>query len=160
MEWCEESIIQETLELEGKDDHITSSESFKDKFRQVADFFEYREEDAGSRIIEQGKDPDGIYFIDSGQISVFLDTGGSNEIRLKSMGEGTVVGEVSLYLGSKASASVVTDEPCQIYYLSKKKFNELNQDAPHKASELHTYIVKLLSDRLAESNATLRALMR
>jgi SulP family sulfate permease len=160
MEWCEESIIQETLELEGKDDHITSSESFKDKFRQVADFFEYREEDAGSRIIEQGKDPDGIYFIDSGQISVFLDTGGSNEIRLKSMGEGTVVGEVSLYLGSKASASVVADEPCQIYYLSKKKFNELNQDAPHKASELHTYIVKLLSDRLAESNATIRALMR
>ena len=44
--------------------------------------------------------------------------------------------------------------------LSKKKFNELNQDAPHKASELHTYVVKLLSDRLAESNATIRALMR
>jgi CRP-like cAMP-binding protein len=76
------------------------------------------------------------------------------------MGEGTVVGEVSLYLGSKASASVVTDEPCQIYYLSKGKFNQLNQDAPEKASELHTYVVKLLSDRLAESNATIRALMR
>lgn len=57
-------------------------------------------------------------------------------------------------------ASVVTDEPCQIYYLSKKKFNELNQDAHHKASELHTYVVKLLSDRLVESNATIRALMR
>ena len=114
----------------------------------------------GTRIIEQGEDPGGIYFIDSGKISVWLNTGDGSEIRLKTMGVGTVVGEVSLYLGSLASASVVTDEPCQIYYLSKKKFNELNQDAPHKASELHTYVVKLLSDRLAESNATIRALMR
>ena len=71
----------------------------------------------------------------------------------------TVAGEVRLYLGSLASASVVTDEPYQIYYLSKKKINELNQDAPHKASELHTYVVKILSDRLAESNATIRTLM-
>tara|TARA_B110000014_G_scaffold198219_1_gene147384 strand:- start:220 stop:339 length:120 start_codon:yes stop_codon:yes gene_type:complete len=33
----------------------------------------------------------------------------------------TVAGEVGLYLGLLASASVVTDEPYQIYYLSKKK---------------------------------------
>jgi CRP-like cAMP-binding protein len=76
------------------------------------------------------------------------------------MGAGTVVGEVSLYLGSNASASVVTDEMCKIYYLSTENFNTLNRDAPDKASELHTYVVKLLSDRLAESNATIRALMR
>jgi SulP family sulfate permease len=160
LEWCEESIIQKTLELEGHASQAISKGSFKDRFQQVADFFEYREEPEGTRIIEQGQDPGGIYFIDTGQISVFLDTGGGNEIRLKTMGEGTVVGEVSLYLGSKASASVVTDEPCQIYYLSKEKFQQLNQDAPDKASELHTYVVKLLSDRLAESNATIRALMR
>ncbi|HIA95207.1 MAG TPA: cyclic nucleotide-binding domain-containing protein, partial [Candidatus Marinimicrobia bacterium] len=160
LEWCEEHIIQKSLELEGHASQTIREGSFKDRFQQVADFFEYREETEGTRIIEQGQNPGGIYFIDAGQISVFLDTGGGNEIRLKTMGEGTVVGEVSLYLGSKASASVVTDEPCQIYYLSKGKFNQLNQDAPEKASELHTYVVKLLSDRLAESNATIRALMR
>ena len=160
LEWCEESIIHKSISLNENEDHPISVESFKDKFQQVADFFEYREELEGTRIIEQGEDPGGIYFIDSGKISVWLNTGGGSEIRLKTMGVGTVVGEVSLYLGSLASASVVTDEPCQIYYLSKKKFNELNQDAPHKASELHTYVVKLLSDRLAESNATIRALMR
>ena len=45
-----------------------------------------------------------------------------------------------------------------IIYL-RKKINELNQDAPHKASELQTYVVKLMSDRLAESNASIRTLM-
>ena len=160
LEWCEESIIQKSLDAEGPTDHPIRTESFKDKFQQVADFFEYRKEQKGTRIIEQGKDPGGIYFIDSGQISVLLDTGDGNEIRLKTMGAGTVVGEVSLYLGSNASASVVTDEMCKIYYLSTENFNTLNRDAPDKASELHTYVVKLLSDRLAESNATIRALMR
>jgi len=160
LEWCEESIIQKSISLNENEDHSISVESFKYKFQQLADFFEYREELEGTRIIEQGKDPGGIYFIDSGKISVWLKTGDGGEIRLKTMGAGTVVGEVSLYLGSLASASVMTDELCQIYYLSKNKFNELNQDAPHKASELHTYVVKLLSDRLAESNATIRALMR
>jgi len=160
LEWCEESIIQKSLDAEGPTDHPIRTESFKDKFQQVADFFEYRKEQKGTRIIEQGKDPGGIYFIDSGQISVLLDTGDGNEIRLKTMGAGTVVGEVSLYLGSNASASVVTDEMCKIYYLSTENFHTLNRDAPDKASELHTYVVKLLSDRLAESNATIRALMR
>jgi hypothetical protein len=36
----------------------------------------------------------------------------------------------------------------------------LNLESPGKAADLHTYIVKLLSDRLAKSNATIQALMR
>tara|TARA_B100000029_G_scaffold113187_1_gene105430 strand:+ start:5996 stop:8179 length:2184 start_codon:yes stop_codon:yes gene_type:complete len=160
LEWCEEHIIQHSISTDPGLDQSISEESFKKKFSHVAEFFEFRKEPEGMRIIEQGKNPGGIYFVDSGQISVLLDTGEGNEIRLKTMGKGTVVGEVSLYLGSKASASVVTDEPCNIYYLSKEKFHQLNQNAPDKASELHTYVVKLLSDRLAESNATIRALMR
>jgi SulP family sulfate permease len=79
---------------------------------------------------------------------------------LKSLGAGTVVGEVSLYLGSKASASVLTKTDCVIYFLSKDNFHKLNLESPGKAAELHTYIIKLLSDRLAKSNATIQALMR
>ena len=71
-----------------------------------------------------------------------------------------MVGEVSLYLGSKASASVLTKTDCVIYFLSKENFQKLNLESPGKAAELHTYIIKLLSDRLAKSNATIQALMR
>ncbi|GIT74094.1 MAG: hypothetical protein Ct9H300mP29_0880 [Candidatus Neomarinimicrobiota bacterium] len=41
------------------------------------------------------------------------------------MGDGTVVGEVSLYLGSKASASVITETNCVIYFLSKDHFHKI-----------------------------------
>jgi len=62
--------------------------------------------------------------------------------------------------GSKASASVLTKTDCVIYFLSKDNFQKLNLESPGKAAELHTYIIKLLSDRLAKSNATIQALMR
>ena len=70
------------------------------------------------------------------------------------------MGEVSLYLGSEASASVVTDVDCRIYYLSKENFKKMQLEAPEKTTMLHSYVVKLLSDRLAESNATIQAFMR
>jgi len=48
LEWCEESIIQKSLDAEGPTDYPKHTESFKDKFQQVADFFEYREEQKGT----------------------------------------------------------------------------------------------------------------
>ena len=60
----------------------------------------------------------------------------------------------------QATASVITDETCEIYFLSHENFEKLNKEAPDRAAELHTYVIKLLSDRLAKSNATIHALMQ
>ena len=158
LEWCEEQIIDD--EEAATAESIKMGESFKTRFAHIAVYFETMEVKSGSLIIEQGKDPNGIYFLESGRITVQLDTKSGKGIRLKSMGAGTVVGEVSLYTGSAASASVITETDCLIYFLSKDHFNTINRDAPEKAAELHTFIVQLLSDRLAKSNATIRALMR
>ncbi len=111
-------------------------------------------------MIKQGEDPGGITFIESGKITVELETDTGKKIRLKTLGPGTVVGEVSLYLGSSASASVITDTDCQVFFLSKESFKKMNLEAPDKTVELHTFIVELLSERLSGSNATIQALMR
>ena len=158
LEWCEEQIIdqEEATTVES----IKASESFKIRFVDIAIYFKTMDVKPGTLIIEQGKDPNGIYFIESGRITVQLETEKGKDIRLKSMGDGTVVGEVSLYLGSKASASVITETNCLIYFLSKDHFHTINKESPEKAAELHTFIVQLLSERLAKSNATIKALMR
>ena len=160
LEWCESQIIRENIS--DKDLAIDGGEKdfFKSRFAELVEYFEYQNIPKNSIIIEQEKDPDGIYFLISGRITVQLNSDDGKQIRLKSMGAGTVVGEVSLYLGSKASASVMSDTDCKIYFLSKNNFQKLNIEAPEKAAELHTYIVQLLSDRLAKSNATIKALMR
>ena len=83
-----------------------------------------------------------------------------NRIRLKSSGAGTIVGEVSLYLNTKSTASVVTNERCEVYYLSIKSFEKLKLEASNEAAKLHTYVIKLLSDRLTKTNSTIQALMK
>jgi SulP family sulfate permease len=160
LEKCEDELIEQYKKSYEELSDSKKADSFKDKFPGIAEFFEEKKVVGNTAIIKQGKDPRGIYFIESGRITVRLDIGSGEGIRLKSLGAGTVVGEVSLYLGSKASASVLTKTDCVIYFLSKDNFQKLNLESPGKAAELHTYIVKLLSDRLAKSNATIQALMR
>jgi len=159
MEWCEEQIISETIIGSNKQkEEIDEIKLFEEKFADLLIYFESKDISQNTTIIEQGSDPDGLYFIKSGRITVELRSS-NNKIRLKSMSTGTVVGEVSLYLKTQATASVISNTACKTYFLSHENFEKLNKETPERAAELHTYIVKLLSDRLAKSNATIQALM-
>jgi len=159
MEWCEEQIISETTTGSNKQkEEIDEIKLFEEKFADLLIYFESKDINQNTTLIEQGNDPDGLYFIKSGRVTVELRSS-NNKIRLKSMGTGTVVGEVSLYLKTQATASVISNTACKTYFLSHENFEKLNKETPERAAELHTYIVKLLSDRLAKSNATIQALM-
>jgi len=159
MEWCEEQIISETTISSNKQkEEIDEIKLFEEKFADLLIYFESKDINQNTTLIEQGNDPEGLYFIKSGRVTVELRSS-NNKIRLKSMGTGTVVGEVSLYLKTQATASVISNTACKTYFLSHENFEKLNKEDPERAAELHTYIVKLLSDRLAKSNATIQALM-
>jgi len=159
MEWCEEQIISETTISSNKQkEEIDEIKLFEEKFADLLIYFESKDINQNTTLIEQGNDSDGLYFIKSGRVTVELRSS-NNKIRLKSMGTGTVVGEVSLYLKTQATASVISNTACKTYFLSHENFEKLNKETPERAAELHTYIVKLLSDRLAKSNATIQALM-
>ena len=159
MEWCEEQIISETTTGSNKQkEEIDEIKLFEEKFADLLIYFESKDINQNTTLIEQGNDSEGLYFIKSGRVTVEL-LSSNNKIRLKSMGTGTVVGEVSLYLKTQATASVISNTACKTYFLSHENFEKLNKEDPERAAELHTYIVKLLSDRLAKSNATIQALM-
>ena len=160
MEWCEEQIISETTISSNKQkEEIDEIKLFEEKFADLLIYFESKDINQNTTLIEQGNDSEGLYFIKSGRVTVEL-LSSNNKIRLKSMGTGTVVGEVSLYLKTQATASVISNTACKTYFLSHENFEKLNKEDPERAAELHTYIVKLLSDRLAKSNATIQALMQ
>ena len=160
MEWCEEQIISETTIGSNKQkEEIDEIKLFEEKFADLLTYFESKDINQNTTLIKQGNDPEGLYFIKSGRVTVELRSS-NNKIRLKSMGTGTVVGEVSLYLKTQATASVISNTACETYFLSHENFEKLNKEDPERAAELHTYIVKLLSDRLAKSNATIQALMQ
>jgi SulP family sulfate permease len=109
MEWCEEQIISETAIGSNKQKkEIDEIKLFEEKFADLLIYFESKDINQDTTLIEQGSDPDGLYFIKSGRVTVELRSS-NNKIRLKSMGTGTVVGEVSLYLKTQATASVISN---------------------------------------------------
>lgn len=75
------------------------------------------------------------------------------------MGAGTVVGELGLYLGYPATASVVTDQPSTLYFLSADSLKRMEEASPEIAAALHKLIARTLGERLATMNETVEALL-
>jgi SulP family sulfate permease len=90
-----------------------------------------------------------MYFLESGQVTAERVCADGSIVRLRRMGPGTVVGEIGLYLGGEATASVVTNRPSTIHYLSLENLRHMEETAPGSASALHRYLAQLLSECLS-----------
>jgi sulfate permease, SulP family len=100
-----------------------------------------------------------MYFVESGHVTTNLQVSPDRFIRLRSMGAGSTVGEMGLYLKTPRTATVFVTEPSVLYRLSDKSLKLIEQKDPDLASLLHRWIVKLLAERLSDNNRTLEALL-
>lgn len=164
VEWCENHLLGAAQGLPTEQQR-TLQEQLRDVFPtagHVARFMTYldkQEVKAGFQLIRQGAPPQGLYFLDAGQLTAQLEGEAGERVRLRTMGAGTVVGELGLYLGCPASASVVTERPSTLYHLSLDAFTQLEQTDPEVATALHKFMVRLVGARLANNNKTLQALL-
>ncbi len=122
-------------------------------------YLEREEVDADHILIHQGDPPEAMYFLDSGQVTAELRAEGSQPIRLRSMGGGTVIGEMGLYLKEIRTATVFTTRPSVMYRLSEASLHEMESRDPETAAALHQWMVRLLAQRLRENNETLEVLL-
>jgi SulP family sulfate permease len=108
-------------------------------------------------LIRQGDPPNGIYFLESGQLTVQVDSP-AGPIRVRSIGEGTVVGELGLYLNRVTTASVIVTQPGLAYFLPGELLDDIEQNDPQAAIALHRLIVQVVGERLIFNMNTLQAL--
>ena len=164
IEWCERQMIEI---FEGVGFGVKPKTLMKllertlpspDGVTKLLGYFERQDVPKGQYIIHQGDTYSGLYFIEAGQLTASLDCGG-RAMRLRTMGTGTVVGEIGLYLKRYASASVVTDQPSTLYFLSEEKLHEMERDTPEIATAFHRFIANVLAERLVNSNGTIQALL-
>jgi SulP family sulfate permease len=126
--------------------------------KRFASYFESVSYAAGEELIRQGAASDDIYFIESGRVAVLLRLTNGRSVRLKSMGAGTVVGEIAFYLGVPRSASVVALEETTAFRLSADQLRAMHRDVPELAIVFHEYMARMLSARLMETNRLVGAL--
>lgn len=108
----------------------------------------------GTTLIRQDDPPDDVFVLESGRLSVEMETPEGTRLRLRAVRPGVVVGEVAMYTGVPRTADVVTEMPSVVLRLSKASIERLEAEEPELAAALHRWLASTLAERLSD---TLRA---
>jgi SulP family sulfate permease len=164
MEWCESKLLVEeggSAILRASTLHAQLRKMLPTQ-EQIDRFMEYLEKEEVQQyhiVITKGDQPDSMYFVASGKLTTRLEISKGKFIRLSSQGAGTMVGEMGLFLKQSRTATVVADEESVLYKLSLNHYNRMMKEDPELAFQLHQWIGRVLSVRLAENNHTLERLL-
>ncbi len=153
MAWCEDRI------LEDFDVSVSHRRPRPDELLDQLDpYLESKRIAAGDNLMVQGEEAPGIFLITSGRATVLLDDRTGERVRLRTLLEGTVLGEISLYRGERCTATVVAERDCEVLHLSPESFDRLCLDDTAAAAQLHVFVARTLAGRVSLANRTIRAL--
>jgi len=114
----------------------------------------------GDFLFRQGDPSDGLYFLESGQVTVVLELSNGQSIRRRTYIMGTVMGEMGLYTKAPRSASVVAEQLSHLHHFSSKSFEKMTIENPQLAVSFHSSIVNLLAERLKSSEEEIKNLLQ
>ena len=165
LEWCEDRLLEgQGIAVEDRPRPL--AEQLAASYPELPDpgrlmgYLERLEVDAGYYLMHQGEAADDLFFIESGTVTAQLELGDDETLRLMTIGAGTVVGEMELYMDQPRSASVVAERPCVIHRLTSTGLARMGKQTPDLAAAFHKLIARLLAERLDRNNKTMEALLR
>ena len=160
-EWCEERILEGLRPRQTTPEPLAtllapdfSSPAAASRF---VDRLERKDVIAGAHLLEQGDQSDELYFLESGRVTVLVTFPSGAVMRVRTMGPGTMVGELGFYLGLARSATVVTDEDAVVFKLTRERLEQISESDPAIAGEFHQFMARRLSARLADKDRLIAA---
>ena len=108
--------------------------------------------------MREGDPSPGIYLIISGRVTVSVEGPSGHQVRLRTLLEGTVLGEISLYRDEPCTATAVTETECEVLHLTAESFDALCRTDPVAAAEFHAFVARTLAGRVSYANRAIRAL--
>ena len=165
LEWCEDNILEQAGIIFDEtppslEKQLAAILPAANNLTTLLDYLERQEIESGITIIMQGEPPTDLFFIEAGRVTSQLDRPDLPSLRLETMRNGRVVGEIGFYLGQDRTASVITDEPSTIYRLTAEDLKQLEMDNPEAASMFHQIIIRLLAERVTHLVRTVNALQK
>jgi len=163
IEWCENELVLSefvTIETKGIQDLLLEILPDAEGIRALFNYFEKCNFATGETIIRQGDESDKMYFIESGQVTAWLENPGREPLRLETMQGGRVVGELGVYLKIPRSATIKADHDCVVYILAKHDLERMENTDPKAASALHHIVAHILGERVIQLNRTVDALQQ
>jgi SulP family sulfate permease len=162
LEWCENQLLKlmpEQLQVDSVSstlNQLIPEENQRELFKK---YLKRKEVPAKSILFKQNDPADCLYFIESGEVAVYLKNDQS-VIRVSKSGAGTIVGEIGFYLHTKRTATVTAETDCVIYELTENALLALGKEHAEIALAFHKGIVKALALRIIQTNYELMAVSR
>lgn len=110
---------------------------------------------AGERFIEADTPAEELFFLEAGRVSVSVRLSDGREIRVRTMGEGTIIGELGLYVGQSRTASVVTDLPCVLLRMHRDALERMEKAHPDVAMAFHKHMIRQVGQQLVQTKMAL-----
>lgn len=115
---------------------------------------------AGETLFQQGAIYDGLYFLETGQISL-IDTHPSNhQERVATYQRGTLIGERGLYQESTYPFTAIADCKSRLFFLPADALERMEQKHPQLASALHRFTVRSLVEQLDYREQEIQKLLK
>lgn len=160
VDWCERRILQD-LNLNDEEQNLEIFDVLgriayaKEDVGLLAEFFDIEDRRAGEYLFNEGDKGESLYFVGSGTVVVVLKIPRQAERILRKYKAGAILGEMAIYTGENRTASVRIESDARLFRLDKDKLEEMSKRFPASTAALHTYIVKVLSERLGRANRNL-----
>jgi sulfate permease, SulP family len=107
-------------------------------------------------IFKGGDTGDEIYFVRKGNVKIVLSLADGKYFHLLTIGMGSVFGEMAFIDNVSRSADAISVDDTSLYFLSRKKFNQVTQVHPEIAGLLFERLALLIANRLRQSNKELK----
>ncbi len=164
VQWCEDRLLEAagaTAAAPTERLPALLRQGFEDSEdpERLMEYLEPFQVPAGHELIRQGDPSEDLYFLESGRLTVQFVRPDGHTVRLRTMGPGTVVGEVTMYLRTIRTASVVADEPSTLYRLTGRRLADMERQEPDLAAAVHRLFARLLAERLSDALQTMDALL-
>ena len=160
VDWCEQRILRDLDRPDG-DYHLELQDvlgriAFDQKdVEKLAEFFVVEEFKAGEYLFHEGDIGESLYFVGSGVAVVVLDIPGQRQQILRKYKAGAILGEMAIYTGEKRTASIRIEKDATLFRLDKEAMANMAREYPASTAALHTYIVRVLAERLSRANRNL-----
>ncbi|MDA1291691.1 MAG: SulP family inorganic anion transporter [Proteobacteria bacterium] len=160
VDWCERRILQD-LNLNDEEQNLDMHDVLgriayeEADVKLLSDFFVVENRTAGEYLFKEGDKGESLYFVGSGTVVVVLKIPRQAERILRKYKAGAILGETAIYTGENRTASVRIESDARLFRLDKEKLEEMSRRFPASTAALHTYIVKVLSERLGRANRNL-----
>lgn len=165
LEWMENRLLDEWGWVEKPDDLTFNLEDIEvlremdeNTINALRECVQERTVRAGEAIFSVGDGGDELFLIRRGTVRILLPLKGSKYHHVATFSRGDYFGEMGFIDCRQRSANAIAKTDCELYVLSRKKFNIRVYDNAVLGARVFARIAKAISSRLRQTDSELSAL--